>query len=92
LSPHAATLSDVVADLPVEVRNDNRLKKYYDEVIGFLLDVDSILILGPGKAKRELTSRVANHHLQARIELVQSADKMTDAQVLAHVRQYFNNG
>jgi hypothetical protein len=70
-------------------RFDNQLDRYYDEVITYLRDSTSILILGPGEAKGELQKRLEGQRLSCRIVAYQTADKMTDHQILAEVRQHF---
>lgn len=70
-------------------RFTGHLNKYYDEVIARIRDADSILILGPGEAKTELQERLGNESLLARIVGIETADKMTDRQIAARVRQRF---
>jgi hypothetical protein len=65
------------------------LDKYYDEVVRCIGDAESILILGPGEAKGELEKRLDSVGLGDRIEAVEAADKMTDAQITARVLQHF---
>lgn len=65
------------------------LDKYYDEVVRCIGDAESILIMGPGEAKGELEKRLDSAGLGARIEGVEAADKMTDAQITARVLQHF---
>jgi stalled ribosome rescue protein Dom34 len=70
-------------------RFDDRLSKYYDEVIVALHDADSILILGPGEAKFEFHKRLKGQESSRRGVDVETSDKMTDNQIGARVRQYF---
>ena len=81
------------ADLTEEDMRDrrftNQLNKYYDAVIACIRDADSILILGPGEAKGELQKRLEELSLGGHIVGIETADKMTDRQVAAKVRQYF---
>jgi hypothetical protein len=65
------------------------LNIYYDEVIASLRDYGSLLILGPGEAKKELHSRLTKSKLGARVAAIEAADKMTDRQLVAKVRTYF---
>jgi hypothetical protein len=65
------------------------LNIYYDAVIACLRDAESILIFGPGEAKRELEQRLEKHNLGGRIIGVETADKMTDRQIAAKVRARF---
>jgi stalled ribosome rescue protein Dom34 len=70
-------------------RFDDHLSKYYDEVIACLRDADSILIFGPGEAKGELQKQLEGQALGERIVGIETADKMTDDEVAAKVRKYF---
>jgi stalled ribosome rescue protein Dom34 len=65
------------------------LNSYYDEVIASLRDAESILIFGPGEAKGELEKRLAGRGLGERVVGIDTADKMTERQIAAKVRQYF---
>lgn len=72
-----------------ERRFDDQLNRYYDEVISYLDDATSILILGPGEAKVELQKRLESHGLSDRVAAVKTTDKMTDDQIAVSVRQHF---
>jgi hypothetical protein len=67
------------------------LGRYYDEVIAHVRDTESILLFGPGEAKGELEKRLAGEGLGERIVGIETADKMTDHQIAAKVRDYFRN-
>ena len=67
----------------------NHLNGYYDQVIAVIRDADSIQIFGPGEAKGELEKRLESEGLKARILVVETADKMTDHQISAKVRERF---
>jgi hypothetical protein len=67
----------------------NALNIYYDAVIARISTAQGILLFGPGEAKGELKKRLKNHNLAGRIAAVETADKMTDRQIAAKVRQYF---
>jgi stalled ribosome rescue protein Dom34 len=66
------------------------LADYYDGVIASIRDAESIFIIGPGEAKGELAKRLERDALGGRITGIESADKMTDHQIAASVRQYFS--
>ena len=70
-------------------RFTRHLDQYYDEVVEHVRDAESILIVGPGEAKGELRERLTRQGLQARIVGVEAADKMTDRQIAALVRERF---
>jgi stalled ribosome rescue protein Dom34 len=65
------------------------LNRYYDEVIAAIGDADSILIFGPGEAKGELAKRLESKGLKHHLVGKESADKMTDPQIAARVREHF---
>jgi stalled ribosome rescue protein Dom34 len=67
---------------------EGQLKSYYDEVIESIRDAETILIFGPGEAKGELKARLEHDGLGARITGVETADKMTDRQIAAKVREH----
>jgi len=79
----------VPADDSREKKFTGELHTYYDEVISALDDAESILIFGPGEAKGELQTRLETHKLGGRIVEVETADNMTDNQIAAKVRDYF---
>jgi hypothetical protein len=65
------------------------LNSYYDAVIAALADPEAILLFGPGEAKGELQKRLAKTRPAARVDAVQTSDKMTDHQIIAKVRTHF---
>ena len=65
------------------------LNKYYDEVVAYIRNAESILIFGPGEAKGELKKRLENKGLGGRIVGIETDDKMTDRQIAAKVREHF---
>ena len=67
---------------------ENHLNSYYDEVITYIRDADSIQIFGPGEAKGELEKRIEHEGLKARILAIETVDKMTDRQIAAKVREH----
>jgi hypothetical protein len=50
-----------------------------------------MLLFGPGEAKGEFKKRLERHRLGARVAAMESADKMSDRQVVAKVREYFGH-
>ncbi len=66
-----------------------QLHHYYEEVITHLRDASAILILGPGEAKGELQKHLETHGIDASLITVKTADKMTDNQLVAEIRQHF---
>jgi hypothetical protein len=82
-------------DFPAEDQHDRRitehLNKYYSEVIGHLCEYSEILILGPGEAKIEIKKRLEHDGIKHNITGVETADKLTDRQIAAKVKNFFEN-
>ena len=72
-----------------ERRPGNQFNDYYDIVVSNLRGADSILIIGPGDAKDMLQKRLEALSLGGRIVGVETADKMSDTQITAAVREHF---
>jgi hypothetical protein len=66
------------------------LARYYDAIISHVDGCESILIFGPGEAKGELKQRFDIHPDAVRNLALQTADKMTEPQIVAMVRDYFH--
>ena len=91
-SSHSKTpegLKEVTSEDQRDRKFDNQLNKFYDELIASIRDADSIQIFGPGEAKGELEKRLKHEQIKGQILAVETADKMTDRQVAAKVREHF---
>src|SRR5664279_2544159 len=63
---------------------------YYKEIGKAILNYENVLLFGPTEAKTELLNLVRRDHHFDKIKIViKSADKMTDNQSHAFVRNYF---
>ena len=73
-----------------EERHDVHLQRYLDEIISQLGEPDALLLFGPGEAKLQLKERLGRSKLLSqKIVGVESADKLTDAQIVARVMEYY---
>ena len=79
----------VPADDSRERKFTGHLNIYYNAVIASIRDAESILILGPGEAKGELKKRLVRNKLGGRIVGIETIERMTDRQITAKVRRYF---
>jgi hypothetical protein len=68
------------------------LDVYYDAVIAALGGSATVLVFGPGEAKEELRNRLAKIKGAGFVTTVEAADKMTDRQIIAKVREHFGHG
>jgi stalled ribosome rescue protein Dom34 len=65
------------------------LNKFYEKVIDHLRGAEAVLIFGPGEAKGELEKRIAHEKVNVQIVAIETADKLTERQIAAKVRDYF---
>jgi stalled ribosome rescue protein Dom34 len=68
----------------------SHLNRYYDKVITLIRDAESILVVGPGEAKVEFKKRFESGTQIGKVVSLQAADKMTDPQIAAKVREHFS--
>jgi hypothetical protein len=78
-----------VAESTQEHKFMNELNTFYDSVLTSLRGADSVLIIGPGEARGEFQKRLKSKKFPAHVVEVETADKMTDPQIAALVRQHF---
>lgn len=73
-----------------ELRHREQLDHYYDTVIRQLARPEGILIFGPGEAKLELRERLGRSKVFSECVVnLETADKLTDAQIVATVKEHF---
>jgi hypothetical protein len=68
------------------------LNGYYDTVIAAVRSCGHVFIFGPGEAKGELRKRLSKINVGELIAKVATADKMTNREIVAKVREYFGRG
>jgi hypothetical protein len=88
--PHFGGQQDGGGEKKYEERHGQQLDRYYDDVIGHLAGPERLLIVGPGEAKGELAQRFrrSKAHVGCVVD-VETADKLTDAEIVARVKQHF---
>lgn len=65
------------------------LHHYYQEVVALVHHSTSLLVFGPGEAKGELVRELESAMPKDFVVAVETADRMTDRQIAAHVRDFF---
>jgi hypothetical protein len=83
-------VQDGVADNQVDRRFNGHLDKYYDRVAEHLKDAGAILLIGPGEAKGELRKLLAHLGHGDLVVGVETADKLTNNQIAALVREHYH--
>jgi hypothetical protein len=82
----------VPADVSRQRALTGELNTYYDSVIATVRGVAHVLLFGPGEAKGELHRRFVMMQVGEHITAVEAADKMTDREIIAKVREHFGVG
>jgi stalled ribosome rescue protein Dom34 len=86
-SPYSAQYSQ--GDDQLDRQFLHHLDKYYKRVVTRLRGAEQVLVFGPGEAKSDLKKYLAGDKSRSRHIVVESADKMTDRQIVARVRRQF---
>jgi hypothetical protein len=88
--PHYSGSLERGGEKKYEVRHDQYLDRYYDQVIGQLGKPDALLLFGPGEAKLQLKERLGRSAVSSdRIVAVESTDRLTDPQIVAKVKAHY---
>ncbi len=73
-----------------EARHENSLERFYDDILARIGTPETILVFGPGETKLHFKNRLAEIKGPAKPHIdVESADKLTDAQIVAYVAEHF---
>lgn len=86
--------SSVAQSVSTEQRVDERRKhqyhNFYQQLIKMIEPANSILIMGPGEAKREFEEEIkAVKRFRAKMITVETADQLSGHQLVAKVRTFF---
>jgi len=75
-----------------EARLEHQLKTYYKTIAEALPDTGELYIFGPAEAKNELNKTIMEHnHTSVTISGIENADKLTENQIVAAVKDYFHS-
>jgi hypothetical protein len=81
---------DIASESQRDRRRAKYLQEFYREVVARIGDVDALVVLGPGEAKRELLSALQDSPRHGKISTqLETADKLSQPQLIARVREYF---
>jgi hypothetical protein len=73
-----------------EQHHGQQLDRYYDDVIRQVGLPEALLIFGPGEAKLELKERLSRSKVLSECTVdIEPADKLTDPQIVAKVKEHF---
>lgn len=79
----------VEADDVTQRKFTAELHHYYEEVVACVRHAEGLLVFGPGEAKGQLVKELEQAMPKGFVVDVETAEKMTDRQITAHVRDHF---
>ncbi|WP_428741008.1 hypothetical protein [Tenacibaculum sp.] len=84
---------DVVQDSKYLEREKHQTKRYFNELAEEVNNADSLAIFGPAETFEKFRKELETSHkeLYAKVKAVKRVDSMTDNQVKALVRDFFEN-
>jgi hypothetical protein len=83
---------DVVQDSKYLEREKHQLRQYFKELAKTIQDAQAIAIFGPADTNAKFFKELTENYktLASKVKTVEKADSMTENQVKALVREYFN--
>jgi len=83
---------DVVQDSKYLEREKHQLKSYFREIVSKIKNADAIVIFGPATTNEKFHKELQKNYkdIGAKVKAVKKADSMTNNQVKALVRDFFN--
>ena len=82
---------DATSESKREYRYSQHLNIYFQHIIDLLKDAKHIFIFGPGEAKFEFKKRIEkNNMFLDKISDIETTDKLTEPQIVAKVKKYFD--
>jgi hypothetical protein len=73
-------------------QENHQQSEYYKNLAGIIINYENVILFGPTNAKTELFNIIKADHHFGKIKIgVRQADKMTENQQFAFVKEYFQN-
>jgi hypothetical protein len=84
---------DVVQDSKYLEREKHQLKRYFESIVPKINDADALVIFGPAGTNEQLSKELKQNHkdLSSKIKGVEKVDSMTENQVKALIRDFFES-
>lgn len=83
---------NVAVDSKIEAHQKQQLDDFFKRIVASIKNADRVLIMGPGETKHGLKRHLEKSKAFAgKIAGLETCDKMTDKQVAAHVRSFFQD-
>lgn len=84
---------DVVQDSKYLEREKHQFKAYFKVLVDYIKDADAIVLFGPAQTNEKFSKELHENYneLTTKLKAVKKADSMTDNQVKAWVRGFFES-
>jgi translation elongation factor EF-G len=73
----------------LQAKKEKVLKSFYDDILESIENKDDLYVFGPASAKKELKKAIEDSSKNPSAIKLETADSMTDNQVVARVSEYF---
>lgn len=84
---------NIIKESTILNREKQQLKSYFKEIVSMINDTDELVIFGPAETNEKFSKKIIENYsdLSDRLKGVKKADSMTDNQLKAWVRDFFNS-
>ena len=84
---------DVVQDSKLLEREKQQHKAYFKALTKHIVDANKIVLFGPAQTMKRYAQHLERYHpdLSNKVQAVHKADSMTDNQVVALIREFYNH-
>lgn len=90
---HIGGAKEIVKDVKYLEREKHQFKLYFKDITQAIENANAIVIFGPAETYEKFVKELEENHkeISAKIKGVRKADSMTDNQVVAWVRDFFES-
>ena len=83
---------DAMAEKKYMEREKQQLKSYFKNIVSEIKDADAIVIFGPAQTCEKFRKELNENYIDVSVKVkgIQKADSMTDNQIIAWVKDFFN--
>ncbi len=88
---HIGGAKEIVKDIKYLEREKQQFKSYFKDITQEINDTDALVIFGPAETYEKFAKELGENHknISGKIKGIKRADSMTDNQVVAWVRDFF---
>jgi len=90
---HIGGAKEIVKDIKYLEREKQQFKSYFKDIVQEINNTDALVIFGPAETYKKFTKELEENHkdVSMKIKDIRRADSMTDNQVIAWVRDFFES-